>query len=221
MVLTEEQQENVLLAARFDDVHLLNDVLRESGGTYKDVFACRNEQKNTPLHFCAANGHIDFVRHLLPHATLRELLSQNDCDNTPLHWAAYNGREEVVEALLDAIEEGERADKALAQELRAAHDAQEENRFVNYAYDDLPYVKQDEAIARHIEQLRDRPLWDMRNEAGYGPMTEAEMNGKEHVVQLLLRRLAQGDDELVPGGDASAEPDTDGTAAGDSRPEVS
>eukprot|EP00960_Hanusia_phi_P027416 746828-Hanusia_phi.AAC.1 len=51
----------------------------------------------TPLHFAAANGHVQVARYLLgQHAEL----SKNKRGNTPLHWAVQNSQEQVVELLL-------------------------------------------------------------------------------------------------------------------------
>lgn len=205
MPLTDTQQDDVLWAARAGDVAALAETLEQANASIAEALSVTNEAKNTPLHFSAANGHIDFVRHVLPHAGLRVLLGQNDAGNTPLHWAAFSGKADVVEALVDAIEAAERTDAGLANELRAAEDAREAERYrVAQAEKNIPAEESAKEAERHAEQQRERALWDVRNAAGHGPMTEAQMSDNEHIVQLLLARLAQGDDALAPGDDSGA-----------------
>ncbi|WFD34583.1 ankyrin repeat-containing protein [Malassezia cuniculi] len=222
MSLTDTQRDDVLWAARAGDVEALTETLAEAKATLETALESRNDSNNTPLHFSAANGHIEFVRHVLPSANLRILLSQNDSGNTPLHWAAFNGHEEVVEALVSAIEAAEKADAKLATELRAAEDAKEAERHSAAADKSLPAEEIAAEAARHAEQQRERAIWDVRNNAGHGPMSEAQMSDNEKIVQLLLGRLAQGDDALVAGG-APVPPSSDaaGDAAGDATNGVS
>lgn len=220
MALTDTQRDDVLWAARAGDTEALAETLVEAKAEIGDALACKNDMMNTPLHFSAANGHIDFVRHVLPHAGLRDLLSQNDSGNTPLHWAAFNGHADVVTALVDAIDAAESADAALASELRAAEDAREAERFKSMAENKVQEKDFEAAAARHIQQQHDRALWDVRNKAGHGPMSEAQMSDNEQIVQLLLDRLARGDDALAAGG-APAEPDANGAANGVSRLDIS
>jgi hypothetical protein len=63
----------------------------------------------------------------------------------------------------------------------------------------LAMPKSAKPIADHItEQERDaelekeaqkRSVWDVVNKAGRGPMSEAQMNNKEDVVDFLLQRM--------------------------------
>ncbi len=48
------------------------------------------------------------------------------------------------------------------------------------------------------------PAWDVRNAAGRGPMSEAQMNGQEKVVQWLLERMVVGANQAGSKDDGSA-----------------
>ena len=44
-------------------------------------------------------------------------------------------------------------------------------------------------LAHHDEMQSERALWDVRNKAGRGPMSEAQMTDREEVVPMLLSHL--------------------------------
>lgn len=46
-----------------------------------------------------------------------------------------------------------------------------------------------EIDAEAEKEARKRSIWDVVNKAGRGPMSEAQMNGKEDVVDFLLQRM--------------------------------
>lgn len=208
--LTEEQVGDVLWAARAGDVDALNETVQAirpgADSALADVVrACANDAHNTVLHYSAANGHEEFVRYVLPHADLRLLLRQNSAGNTALHWAALNGHVAVCGALVDRIDELETQDTEVAKELRAAEDERETKRHASSTAKDAESVSKEEAAAerkRHEEQQHHRALWDVRNEMGHGPMTEAQMGEQEGVVQLLLRKLSKNE----AGEEPSSEP---------------
>ena len=201
MSLTEEQTDDVLYAARAGDVEALNETLQALNPDAKEaarlVLKATNESGNTPLHFAAANGHQAIVDVLLPEADLAALLRQNQSGNTALHWAAFNGHVEIAEALAKRVDALEIAEPAQAKEFRAAEDKREMERHNTAAAKAKPEDQSEAEVAaereRHEEQQRERALWDVRNDAGRGPMSEAQMVDREAVVQMLLGRLAQHD----------------------------
>ncbi|WFD03372.1 ankyrin repeat-containing protein [Malassezia obtusa] len=197
MSLTEEQRDDVLYAARAGDLEALNESLTEINNDKREavraVLSVVNESGNTPLHFAAANGHQEIVRALLPDADLKALLSQNSAGNTPLHWAAFNGHADLAAELVDRIEALEDSDPAQAKEFRTAEDKREMERHEQTKPKDQSDEELKAERERHEEQQRERALWDVRNEAGRGPMSEAQMVDRENVVQMLLGRLAQHD----------------------------
>lgn len=199
MPLTETQVDDVLWAARSGDVDALKEVLAEIGSedALSAAVKCSNHMGNTPLHFAAANGHLELIKFLKPGLTLRVLLAQNDSGNTPLHWAAFNGYRDVAAALVDFIEVGEREDPETAQHLRSDEDAREHERHKKMCAQIKGEDQTAEDVAaeqaHHDEQLSERAIWDVRNNAGHGPMTEAQMADREAVVRMLLARLARAD----------------------------
>mgnify|MGYP001761910781 CR=1 FL=1 len=73
MPLTETQVDDVLWAARSGDVDALKEVLAEIGSedALSAAVKCSNHMGNTPLHFAAANGHLELIKFLKPGLTLR------------------------------------------------------------------------------------------------------------------------------------------------------
>lgn len=55
--------------------------------------------RNKPLHFAAANGHIEVVKLLLDHGA--HVSTTNEGGETPLHYATKGGHTEVMTILLD------------------------------------------------------------------------------------------------------------------------
>lgn len=194
---TEEQKDDVLYAARAGDVEALNETLAEIGQDRKAAIQAAldvtNDGGNTPLHFAAANGHQDVLAVLLPEAHLAALLRQNHAGNTPLHWASFNGHVAVAQELADRTEALEKTEPQQAQTLRAAEDDREMARHDQARPKDQTEDQIQQERERHEEQQRERALWDIRNEAGRGPMSEAQMADREDVVQMLLKRLAKQD----------------------------
>lgn len=126
MSLTDTQVDDVLWAARTGDLEVWNILKKELDVTA--ALASSNDSGNTALHYAAANGHLEFVRQVLPQANLEILLLQNESGNTPLHWAAFNGHLNMAEALVDRIEALEMQDEVTAKRLRAEEDQREHQR---------------------------------------------------------------------------------------------
>ncbi|PWN51769.1 ankyrin [Violaceomyces palustris] len=179
--LDQDQIDDLLFSARLGETQELKEVLDPILKTDPDALeTISNESGNTLLHYCCANGHLETAEYLLPHSSLRLLLSQNESGNTPLHWAGLNGHLKVVVKLLDRIEEAERSDPELASSL---------NRIL------LPPSSSNNQTGSSgdvDDQDKERRLWDVRNKAGRGPMSEAQMNDKEEVVRYLLERMIEG-----------------------------
>jgi ankyrin repeat protein len=167
-----------------DEVQVFNRLMRD--------IAESNEPHNTLLHFASANGHLGesadlsimslhrrliahefvaaIVNYLLPKSDLSTLLAQNYSGNTPLHWAALNGHLEIVKSLVKRIEE--------VTPVPAAKD-----------YSNLTEEERD---AEEEKEAQKRSNWDVVNNAGKGPMSEAQMNNQEKVVEFLLQHMIAG-----------------------------
>ncbi len=59
---------------------------------------CRNEQRKTPLHLAAANGHVSVARYLIEHGA--RVNAQDNTGCTPLHYAVSRKHRPLVEFLL-------------------------------------------------------------------------------------------------------------------------
>lgn len=189
MSLTDEQVSDILWTARTGDLEVWDALEKELN--VSEALACTNDTGNTPLHYAAANGHLEFVHRILPHASLDVLLSQNEAGNTPLHWASFNGHKDVAQSLVVRIEALEKEDEVSAKRLRAAEDQREHERHAaatSEVRDESEDARKAE-IAHHDEMQSVRALWDVRNKAGRGPMSEAQMTDREEVVQMLLSHL--------------------------------
>lgn len=108
----------------------------------------------------------EVLSYLLPKLKLDAVLRANDAGNTAVHWAALNGHLPAVQALVQRIEE------LSPRPVESAAGAEDD--------------EDDEAKAA------ERSPWDARNKAGRGPMSEAQMAGKEDVVKWLLERMIGG-----------------------------
>jgi len=110
------------------------------------------------------------VTYLLPKSDLATLLAQNDSGNTPLHWASLNGHLQIVQALVKRIEE-----------LTPIPEPK-----------DYSHLTEEERDAEEEKEAQKRSNWDVVNNAGKGPMSEAQMNNQEKVVEFLLQHMIAG-----------------------------
>ena len=66
----------------------------------------KDENRMTPLHWAAKNGHIGIVRFLLANGAVRCLHDKDDCGLTALEYADAIGHENVVEFLRQDVSPG-------------------------------------------------------------------------------------------------------------------
>lgn len=183
--LTGDQIDDLLLSARYGDLEDLQETLgplfSSSSNATELLASIKNEDSNTLLHYASANGHLEVVHYLLPHSDLPLLLAQNISGNTPLHWAGLNGHLDTVKTLVAGIEKLEKANPEEAKKLNLIFHPPSNNK--------------SDAEAGEEEGADDgseRKLWDVRNKAGRGPMSEAQMREQEAVVKFLLERMIDG-----------------------------
>lgn len=211
MSLTDTQLDDVLWSARTGDVEAWNEIINQVD--IHVALSASNDMGNSALHYAAANGHLDLMQQVLPKTNLDMLLSRNEAGNTPLHWAAFNGHLEVAESLVNRIEALETQDEPSARRLREQEDRREHERHAEKNKDtegESEDARKAE-LAHHDELQSERALWDVRNKAGRGPMSEAQMSDREGVVQMLLRHLS---------GEKGTQNSTDAGSASESAPTV-
>ncbi|SNX87368.1 uncharacterized protein MEPE_06078 [Melanopsichium pennsylvanicum] len=193
--LTSDQIDELLLSARYGDLEDLQTTL-STNTSAELLLSIKNEDSNTLLHYASANGHLNLVQYLLPYSNLAYLLSQNISGNTALHWAALNGHLDVVKALIVAIEKLEKANPEEAKKLNLilhpkstslSSSSQQSSADPENANVDVDKKRMEEE-----DDGSERKLWDVRNTAGRGPMSEAQMREQEAVVKYLLERMIEG-----------------------------
>ncbi|KAL9937722.1 hypothetical protein V8E36_003267 [Tilletia maclaganii] len=233
--LEEDTADDLLYFARAGELPELREALAAAIQQHPNnedaqiLGAAVNEQGNGLLHYSCANGHLSTVEYLLPLHPLELLLRPNQAGNTPLHWAALNGNIDVVKALTSRIEQAASASDAAdtvkrikadqrARELERRQKAQQSSSSSSSSSSKSapatgPVPSKADAQAADEDQVRrdddeedHRPLWDVRNAAGRGPMSEAQLAEKEAVVQFLLEHSLAGappapTDEQVADGD--------------------
>lgn len=191
--LTSDQIDDLLLSARYGDLEDLQSTLdplfSASSSTTQLLETIKNDDANTLLHYASANGHLDVVQYLLPHADLASLLAQNISGNTPLHWAGLNGHLDTVKALVAQIEKLEKQNPTEAKKLNLIFHPKTD------AAPSQPNADADstgDTAGDKQDDGSERKLWDVRNSAGRGPMSEAQMREQEAVVKYLLERMIDG-----------------------------
>ncbi|KAJ9478496.1 Ankyrin repeat-containing protein YAR1 [Pseudozyma hubeiensis] len=182
--LTSDQIDELLLSARYGDLEDLQASLSpllstSSPSSPSELLATiKNEDSNTLLHYASANGHLEVVQYLLPFSDLSLSLAQNVSGNTPLHWAGLNGHLDTVKLLVSHI-----------SKLESEHP--EEAKKLNLIFHPKTPSKPDAAEGGE-DDGSERKLWDVRNNAGRGPMSEAQMREQEAVVKFLLESMIDG-----------------------------
>lgn len=110
--VSAELFDEILLCARYGDLTDLQEYFTSlSSAQIVNLLRRQDPHGNTPLHFCAANGHLDVVNLFLARDKTGMDLS-NEGGNTPLHWASLNGHLETVKVLVDAGADVKRKNRA-------------------------------------------------------------------------------------------------------------
>lgn len=191
--LTSDQIDDLLLSARYGDLEdlesTLSPLLSSSTSSTELLASIKNEDDNTLLHYASANGHLEVVNYLLPHTDLDLSLAQNISGNTPLHWAGLNGHLDTVKALVAHIEKLERENPEQAKKLNVIFHPKTE---ASQPMADAESAADAAASTEAEDDGSERKLWDVRNKAGRGPMSEAQMSEQEAVVKFLLERMIDG-----------------------------
>lgn len=105
------------------------------------------------------------------------MLSQNESGNTALHWASLNGHLEAVQILVKRFDEIE-AEKKGTGAVQPANGISE---------------------ADEDTEAQKRSIWDVVNQAGMGPMSTAQVNGRDKVVSFLLEHMIHGASKMADG----------------------
>jgi hypothetical protein len=118
--LAEDEIDDILYIARANELPELAPYLTYLSQKYSTtpyailLSSTDSETQNTPLHYAAANGHLDLINSLLSHFSSSSASSdesepslapfinrQNSSGNTALHWASLNGHLAIVKVLLE------------------------------------------------------------------------------------------------------------------------
>lgn len=108
-MLTEDQIDDVMFDARGGELENIEKFFKAQDKPLEALKEVKDQYtESTPLHYAAANGHIDVVKYLLglvgedSEAQSALISAQNDSGNTALHWAALNGNLDIVKLLCEA-----------------------------------------------------------------------------------------------------------------------
>lgn len=108
-MLTEDQIDDVMFDARAGELENIETFFKAQDKPLEALTEVKDQYtESTPLHYAAANGHIEVVKYLLglvgedAEAQKTLLAAQNDSGNTALHWAALNGNLDIVKLLCEA-----------------------------------------------------------------------------------------------------------------------
>lgn len=118
--LTEDEIDDILYIARANELPELEPYLTSLSQKYSTtshailLSSTDSGTQNTPLHYAAANGHLDLINSLLSYFSSSSTSSdetepslalfinrQNSSGNTALHWASLNGHLAIVKILLE------------------------------------------------------------------------------------------------------------------------
>ncbi|CAI8494031.1 unnamed protein product [Hanseniaspora opuntiae] len=110
--LDDEDKTSVVLDARYGDLDSLKEIFEEmidSSLLITDNIV--DDNKNTPLHMAACNGHLDIIKYLMGSLKSNDLItdeqihnwvsSKNGSGNTALHWATLTNQLEVIKYLCE------------------------------------------------------------------------------------------------------------------------
>ncbi|KAL6930492.1 hypothetical protein ACO0R3_003611 [Hanseniaspora guilliermondii] len=110
--LDDEDKTSIVLDARYGDLGSLKEIFEEmidSSLLITDNIV--DDNKNTPLHMAACNGHLDIIKYLMGLLKTNDLItdeqifnwvsSKNGSGNTALHWATLTNQLEVIKYLCE------------------------------------------------------------------------------------------------------------------------
>ncbi|CAO1618373.1 unnamed protein product [Parajaminaea phylloscopi] len=166
----------------------------------------QNSSGNTPLHWAGLNGHLSLVKALI--ARIADLERQN-----PEEASRINVLKHEQEA---AVAAAKKRKQRQAEEAEKEHKGQASSSSSSSATTTAPTTAPDADVDADADEgestaaeAPDRSLWDIRNNAGRGPTSESQMNGKEDVVVYLLS--AMGAESAPSGGSGSGSAPADPT----------
>lgn len=145
------------------------------------------------------------------------MLTPNSSGNTPLHWASLNGHLRAVSLLISFID---LIPSEIASSIKSRHDEihrknKEKRRLETLRTakengEELPPPQDDDVNEeeREKEESDLRPLWDVPNKSGRGPMSEAQLGGHEELVKWLLERMVMGGNQSTSDERVEEEKDT-------------
>jgi len=146
------------------------------------------------------------------------MLKPNTSGNTPLHWASLNGHLSVVRLLISWIDS---LPAPIVLEIKSQHDLihkqtkqkrkEETEKTATENGEEVPkeeVEEEKEREEREKDEAELRPLWDVPNKAGRGPMSEAQLGGHEELVKWLLEHMVLGGKQGISDERVENEKDT-------------
>ena len=97
MAMANEDEKNIIRAAKRGDLSALRDLLKSNGS----LVHARDSDGSTPLHCAAWKGHVEVARALLDAGAHIDDHNKNEhWGTTPLHAAAHGNQAKVAELLI-------------------------------------------------------------------------------------------------------------------------
>ncbi|GJE98171.1 ankyrin repeat domain-containing protein [Phanerochaete sordida] len=96
---TEDEKDEVLLAARYGDIEDLQQFVEKFGA--EPLNDIRDGSGNSVLHMVCANGHTAALDYLLGVVSPSLISAPNAAQSTPLHWAALNQQLDAARKLVE------------------------------------------------------------------------------------------------------------------------
>ncbi|KAG5367936.1 Ankyrin repeat-containing protein [Yarrowia sp. C11] len=187
-MLTEDQIDDVMFDARGGE---LEDIEKFFSAQEKPLEALKEVKdqytESTPLHYAAANGHIDVVKYLLglvgenAEAQAALISAQNDSGNTALHWAALNGNLDIVKLLCEAKADPFVKNQSGQDVLYAAENFDKEE-VIDYLLENYDYAPKDDDENIKIRYEDETEETEETGEAKEEPVEDKET---EEVTETL------------------------------------
>ncbi|AOW02001.1 YALI0B20900p [Yarrowia lipolytica CLIB122] len=189
-MLTEDQIDDVMFDARGGELESIEKFFSAQDKPLETLKEVKDQYtESTPLHYAAANGHIDVVKYLLglvaedAEAQAALISAQNDSGNTALHWAALNGNLDIVKLLCEAKADPFVKNQSGQDVLYAAENFDKED-VIDYLLENYDYApKEDENIKIRYEDEADEA--NETDEADEAKEETAEDKETEEVTDTL------------------------------------